>query len=158
MMFYYSQKLFFQQFLQLYTLLEQWDYIKNYLSLQNLKHENKIQLEFDPGAVLKSQMEDVLLPWKLFYPLVENAFKYTEPLLHKNEAPASQIKVTLKVENKELSLQVTNSFYGSGKKQGTRQGIINLKKRLGFLYPKGNWSLTLTQKDQLWTSTLLLPV
>ncbi|MBU3917479.1 CHASE2 domain-containing protein [bacterium] len=141
-----------------YTLLEQWEYIKNYLSLQNLKHENRIQLEFDLEPGLRSRMEDIFLPWKLFYPLVENAFKYTEPLLRKKNGLSSQINVVLKMENKRLSLRVINSFSGSEKTKGTRQGIINLKKRLGFLYPTGEWSLTQTREDQFWISTLLLPL
>ncbi|MCP4752893.1 MAG: CHASE2 domain-containing protein, partial [Proteobacteria bacterium] len=143
---------------QEYPLNEQWEYVKHYLRLQNLKQGGKIELEFVVSPDLGKKLEEIRLPWKLFYPLVENAFKYTEPLLRRKTDMAARIGIELDVEGRALSFQVTNSFSGDEKAPGSGQGIQNLKKRLTYLYPKGGWTLQQRREKDFWISKLQVPV
>ncbi len=143
---------------QKYSVVEQWEYVENYLNLQNLKHDGKIQLEFALSQDSKEQLEEISIPWKVFYPLVENAFKYTKPLVQKGPDQVPRIELKLEIEDRSLVFQVTNSFVDQAKIPGSRQGMVNLKKRLKFLYPKGGWHLQHNQEGTLWIAKLTLPV
>jgi len=141
-----------------YPLKEQWDYINNYLNLQNLKLHGRITIEFHVDANANPHWQVAMLPWKLFYPLVENAFKQTKAYLDSVEEISPRIYTELIVEEKKLQFNIKNSFYKETQPAGTGQGLTNLNKRLSILYPKGGWQLVHSTEEDDWISSMTLPL
>jgi len=142
---------------ELYPLMEQWDYVQNYLQLQNLKHREGISIGVEYQENLQQQLRTLLLPWKLWFPLVENAFKHARSAMDQMEAKPV-IQVWLELEKSHLLFKIRNSYSNLGKPAGSGQGIINMKKRLNLLYPNGNWKLEQSNDGHHWESTLILPI
>lgn len=143
---------------QKYPLKEQWDYIQNYLNLQNLKLKGKINIEFSENVASILRLQTVSLPWKLFYPLAENAFKQAKACLDHDVESSPRIRAELKVDEMALRFEISNSYLKRTQSVGTGQGLINLKKRLAILYPDRSWRLVQTTKDNDWNSSLTLPI
>lgn len=98
------------------------DYLESFISLQKLRASEKLSLSvyFDPG--LQGQ---VIYPL-LFFPLVENAFKYVGGDYHLTiNACLIETKIVFEVEN-----DTPDTINKSG-----GIGLENLQRRLELLYP-----------------------
>jgi hypothetical protein len=133
----------FSEFLR-YTLLsndstqtrlrDEIEAIRNYLAIEKLRFEDKLQVEFyvDPAA------EDFLMPGFLVHPLVENAVKYGM----QHDSQPLRIQLTARRQDGALLIQVANtgSWVKSDDKAqhralGTGLGLENLRQRLSQLFP-----------------------
>ncbi|MCA6074575.1 sensor histidine kinase [Fulvivirga sedimenti] len=107
---------------------KEWEYILNFVQLQELKFEDEVNLrvegEIDPG----SQIAPMIL-----LPFVENAFKHS----HIEDDGNGWIEISLKIQHGMLDFKVSNSNPGKliSKDNEGGIGMINVKKRLELLYP-----------------------
>ena len=143
---------------QWYPLREQWDYTINYLELQNLKLGNRIDLNYNLSPAVANQTENFRLPWKLFFPLAENAFKYTKALIDSEKSTLPFIRIEMTIERSTARFSISNSFSEIQTVPGSKQGIANLKKRLSLLLPGKNWRLEQQETDFEWRSILEVPL
>lgn len=128
------------------TLQNEIDYIKNFISLQNLRLKDSSGVRFNVRGKLDYNIEPLLL-----ISFIENAFKYGTDYTGK-----TNINIEIKVEDDILSLKASN--YISLKEKNNLSsgvGIENIKNRLNILYPNSH-TLTIEESDKLFKVELLL--
>ncbi len=105
------------------------EFMNNYIDLMRLRMSDKISF----SVVFPEKYEDIAVPPLLFIPFIENAFKHGITYRDK-----SYIEISMKLENKIISFQCSNSI---GKKTGNEEdqyngiGLENVTKRLNLLFP-----------------------
>jgi two-component system, LytTR family, sensor kinase len=118
------------------TLKDEIEALRNYLSIEQVRFEEKLQVEFRVAP-------DTLnfpLPNFLLHPLVENAVKYG---MQTSEMPLS-IEIRAEKKNNKLIIEISNSgrwFSANGTRpngSGMKVGIENVKKRLAQFFPGGH--------------------
>lgn len=131
------------------TLDNEINAIRNYLDIQKIRFEEKLNVSFD----IDSSLYYIRIPFFIILPLVENAIKYG---LQSNKAPLS-ITITAKAD-KDLEISVCNTgrlIKTSSNGAGTGTGMENTKKRLG-LYFKDKYSFNLVEKDSWVTAQIII--
>ncbi len=122
------------------------DYIKNYISLQNLRLKDSSGVRFNVHGNLDQKIEPLLL-----ISFIENAFKYGTDYTGK-----TNINIKIIVEESNLTLRVDN--YISLKEKNNPNsgfGIQNIESRLNLLYPNSH-TLKIEELDTLYKVELLL--
>ena len=127
---------------QAHSLLSQEvTFIKDYISLMQLRLTNMVQINFEAPE----HLNDLPVASMLFLPFVENAFKHgvsaTEP---------SHIYINIKQQDKLLELSVTNTIITNQNSNVDEYGGIglnNTRRRLHILYP-GKHKLVITQLNK----------
>lgn len=99
-------------------------YIRQYIALQQLKHEQASTTRFET----KGPLADVFLPPLLLIPFVENAFKHGKP-------ESEQILILLETDQKKTNFYCQNKKSESRKDASGGIGLQNVKRRLQLLYP-----------------------
>jgi len=128
------------------TLQHEIDYIKNFISLQNLRLKDSSGVRFNVRGKLDYNIEPLLL-----ISFIENAFKYGTDYTGK-----TNINIEIKVEDDILSLKVSNYISLKEKNNlGSGVGIENIKNRLNILYPNSH-TLNIEESDKLYQVELLL--
>jgi LytS/YehU family sensor histidine kinase len=128
------------------SLQKEIDYIKNYISLQNLRLKDSSGLRFNVHGNLDQKIEPLLL-----ISFIENAFKYGTDYTGK-----TNINIKIIVEENNLTLKVSN--YISLKEKNNPKsgfGIQNVESRLNLLYPNSH-TLKIEELDNLYKVELLL--
>lgn len=128
------------------SLQNEIDYIKNFISLQNLRLKDSSGVRFNVRGKLDYNIEPLLL-----ISFIENAFKYGTDYTGK-----TNITIEIKVEDDILNLNVSN--YISLKEKNNLDsgvGIENIKNRLNILYPNSH-TLNIEGSDKLFKVELLL--
>lgn len=130
------------------SLEDEINYIKNYVSLQELRLAGKVEisLEFD------SKIGNVFIEPMLLIPFVENAFKHGV-----SYAQESKINIELQMNGNEFHFKVANTINETTKRMDefSGVGIANVVDRLELLYPK-NHVLTIENKNGLYSVSLLI--
>ena len=113
-------------------------FIKDYISLMQLRLTDVVKINFSSPAVLK----DVAIPPMIFLPFVENAFKHgvsaTQP---------SFIDINVGQQNNLIDLQVVNTVIkeqSNNLEAGSGIGLNNTRRRLDLLYP-GKYTLQINE-------------
>ncbi|MEK7724790.1 MAG: histidine kinase [Acidobacteriota bacterium] len=109
-------------------LQEELEAVKNYLAIEKIRFEEKLEVEYDVDV----KAEDFSVPCLLLNPLVENAVKHgflTSP-------KPLKIKITAKLEVKKLTIEVANTgkLNDLHNSNGTKIGLKNVRERLEKLY------------------------
>jgi hypothetical protein len=110
-------------------LREEIEAVRNYLSIEKIRFEEKLDVEFDvPPAT-----ESCPIPGFLVHPLVENAIKHG---LNGHGEPL-RIRISSKIEANRLTIDVANtgSLDATPSANGTGTGLDNVRGRLERLYP-----------------------
>lgn len=117
-------------------------FIKDYISLMQLRLTNATQINFEEP----NQLNDLPVASMLFLPFVENAFKHgisaTEP---------SHIDIKVTQNDKQLELFVNNSIIKNSSALADDYGGIglnNTRRRLHLLYP-GKHKLVINQLNDI---------
>lgn len=122
-------------------LFEEIDAVKNYLAIEKIRFEDKLEIEYD----IDEKAKDFSVPCLLINPLVENAIKHG---LRTSPKPL-RIKITAKSADEKFVLEVVNT--GSLDKlldsNGTTIGLKNVRERLEKLFPESS-SFELAQKGE----------
>ena len=104
--------------------------IRNYIELEKLRYENRLEISFEAHGDISGQLISPLL----LMPFLENAFKHG---VAKSERSA-WVRVHLFVEGKTLQYLVENSLPENNVDAinvTSGIGLINVRKRLEILYP-----------------------
>ncbi|MEN0049427.1 MAG: histidine kinase [Bacteroidota bacterium] len=124
-------------------------YLKNYISLQQLKDSEGMNIQVN----LEESQPNVFVPPLLLIPFVENAFKHSK-IESQNEG---WIEIDLKTNEKQLSFEVKNSIPSANytKDEVGGIGLENVKRRLALLYPDKH-QLAIKNKENQFTIRLQL--
>ena len=113
------------------SLLNEINYIRNYLELEKLRHGNKMDIKFDIEGDFEAQR---IAPLMLM-PFIENSFKHGI----NNQISRGFVYLHIKIENSHLTMTLDNSKTPFMPKIDTKKsggiGLINVKRRLDILYP-----------------------
>lgn len=108
-------------------LLQDLDYIKNYIELQKLRFVNKNSVDF----IIDGDPKQINISPLLLINFIENAFKYgvLDDVTH-------PIKVYITIDNKFLELYLENEIENIqfDNVESSEVGLINTYKRLEYLY------------------------
>jgi hypothetical protein len=117
--------------------------IKNYLAIEKIRFEDKLDVTFD----LEPAAEQCQLPGFLIHPLVENAVKHG---MTNNSGPL-KICIAARMREGRLVVEVANTGRLDMQKtngSGMHIGLRNVRERLAKLYPdKSSFSL---RQDGAW--------
>ena len=104
------------------------DIMKNYIELERERYGNKIDISWN----VDGDVADVAIAPLLMIPFIENAFKHgTSEQLEK-----SWLTVDISVKDNQLKAKIANSKNESVIHSKNGIGIVNVKKRLEFIYPE----------------------
>lgn len=132
------------------SLQEEVNFIKSYISLENLRHNKSDIIDFS----IQGDIKGIRIEPLLFLPLIENTFKHA---LHKS-IPDKWVKLVLSADEDELIFQTTNpksQVSGITDKLQGGIGIMNVKQRLRLLYP-GKHELVIHDDKDSFTVTLVI--
>ena len=131
-------------------LQQEVEFIKSYISLENLRHDEADIIDFAAqGDIGSIEIEPLL-----FLPLIENTFKHA---LHK-DIPDKWVKLILAVYDDELVFQTSNpgrATDNSYDKSRSGIGLMNVRKRLDLLYP-GRHELVIHNEADIFTVNLTI--
>ncbi len=134
---------------KLVPVQQELDYINNYLLLESIQLEERLEYAID----IKTQLDSWEIPPMSIQLLVENAIKHGIMLLE--EGGCILIKLFLK--KKDLIIEVSND--GNVKNTQTKGiGLENLQKRIKLLLPKGSYfSLNQTPDNKVLAQLVIKP-
>lgn len=126
------------------------EYLKNYISLQQLRFDNRLELSFSTNGIMENQ---VIEPF-LILPFIENSFKYCL------DDANSQAWITISITTSEewLVIKIENSlppdFIKNTEIENTYSGvgISNVKRRLELLYPDRHILTIKNEEDSFFVS------
>lgn len=110
------------------TLEDEWHIAQRYLEIEQVRLEQRLQLELEFDDSLWQQQ----LPTLTLLTLVENAIKHG---INPNQKPGTIEIVSRRLDKNHWQLSVTNSLDAESNAQGTHTGLANLQQRLQLLSP-----------------------
>jgi hypothetical protein len=132
------------------SVAEEMEYIQLYLDIEKVRFSHRLNVEVNIA-------EDTLpchLPGTLLQPIVENAIKFG---LY-NTATAITITVDVVLENKVLSIRVSNPYDPEMKAtKGTGFGLSAIRRRLYLLFADSSLLQTESRDNNLYITTLKIP-
>lgn len=106
------------------------DYLKNYVALQQLRKDERYDINFQTDS-----LQGFSIPPLLLIPFVENAFKHFSNFPNR----VNYIHIALRKHDQMLELVVTNSVDTPAVHDGGGIGLRNVQRRLELLYPGKHW-------------------
>jgi CHASE2 domain-containing sensor protein len=135
-------------------VMVEWEYLTAYLQQQRLIHRERIVFETE----LAGAWTAAHIPWQACFPLVENAVKYTEAYRRQYPELTPRVMVRMTRQADRLQLTVSNPYKTDLSVASSRTGLKNLKERLSWCYPKGDYSLSSAPTADTWITQLDLPL
>ncbi len=134
----------------LIPLQQEIELTKDYIALEHLRLEERLQIEWHCVEIAK----DVLIPPLTLQPLVENAIYHgIEPMVN-----GGKITIQSLLKGKILIISITNPLQiNIEKKKGNQMALNNIKERLSIAF-KGKSEFKIYQTDELFTVEITLPV
>ena len=132
------------------TLEKEIAYLKNYISLQQLRFDNRLDLSFSTNGI----MENYVIEPFLILPFIENSFKYC---LDDTNSQA-WITISISVADDWLFFKIENSLPTNFKANVIEKnpnsgiGIANVKRRLELLYPNQHALTIKNEADRFFVS------
>jgi hypothetical protein len=103
--------------------------IRNYLAIEQIRFEDRLEVQFE----IEAKAEDVRIPGFLIHPLVENAIKHGM----NGDAPL-RLHIAARVNEGNLHIEVANSGHWQAHENGASLGIglRNVEQRLAQVFPE----------------------
>ncbi|GGD48176.1 sensor histidine kinase [Lacimicrobium alkaliphilum] len=132
---------------QLISLTQEMEFIQSYLTIQQMRFENKLEtkVEVNPECL---KMD---VPFMLLQPLVENAVQHGSQL----ESDKNQLLLRVWCQPGELHVKLTNKVPQNDDHHGFGIGLKNCRERLKKLYDD-NYQLRLTELENGYFETYLI--
>jgi LytS/YehU family sensor histidine kinase len=127
------------------SLKDEIAYIENYISIEQMRFADRLDLSFQYSGDTSGQLISPLL----LLPFIENAFK------HGIRDSSGWITINLKVDDNFLYLKVENSYTIPVKAKEPGLGLANVKRRLELAYP-GKYELNIRQSENIYSVDLKL--
>jgi two-component system LytT family sensor kinase len=132
------------------SLTKEIEYLKNYISLQQLRFDNRLELSFSTSGIMENQLIEPFL----ILPFIENSFKYSLDDVNSQAWITISITVTeewlvIKIEN-SLAPDFLNNKNTENPYSGV--GITNVKRRLELLYPNQHILTIKNEVDSFFVS------
>lgn len=132
------------------SLTKEIEYLKNYISLQQLRFDNRLELSFSTSGIMENQLIEPFL----ILPFIENSFKYSLDDIN------SQAWITISITASEewLVIKIENSLPTNFLKNKNVEnpysgvGITNVKRRLELLYPDQHILIIKNEEDSFFVS------
>ncbi len=132
----------------------QLEYLRSFLNQQRLIYKDQLTFKL----AVDEDLNELPVPWHVFFPLVENAVKYTEGYIKQTRVDSAEIEIGLTRQNSFLIFKVANPYLEGLAVSSSKTGLRNLKERLSWAYPKGGYQLDINSSDQIWITELRLPI
>ena len=132
------------------TLKDEIEALQNYLNIEQVRFEEKLQVDFD----IAPEAEKFVVPNFLLHPLVENAVKYG---MQTSDMPL-RIEIKARRKDKKLLVEITNSGIWHNSKTaisnggGTNVGIENVRQRLAQFFPARHRFETFERDGKVYAS------
>lgn len=110
------------------TLEDEWQIARRYLEIEQVRLEQRLQLELELDYSLWQQQ----LPTLTLLTLVENAIKHG---INPSQQQGTIEIISRRLDKKRWQLCVNNTLDGNSNAQGTQTGLANLQQRLHLLSP-----------------------
>nr|WP_315195306.1 histidine kinase [uncultured Flavobacterium sp.] len=126
------------------------EYLKNYISLQQLRFDNRLELSFSTNGIMENQ---VIEPF-LILPFIENSFKYCLD----DANSQAWITISITASKEWLVIKIENSLPPDFSKNKNEEnpysgvGIANVKRRLELLYPNQHILTIKNEVDSFFVS------
>ena len=134
----------------LITVKEELSLVQDYVELERMRFEERLQLEITIDKTLNS----FKIPTLSIQLLIENAIKHGIDL----KVEGGIINLTIEKKNNTVQITVQNPGTIKKNKKTTGLGLKNLQERLAIQY-KGNATFNLTQRDKESVSAVItLPI
>ncbi len=124
-------------------------YISNYITLQQMRFDNRLELSF----TVTGEVENRMIEPFLLLPFIENSFKHGM----NDERESGWITIYITIKEDWLTLKVENSIPQKKADANALEGqsgfgIVNVKKRLALLYPENHYLHVSEQEDSYFIS------
>lgn len=134
---------------QMISVKEELELVKDYLELEKLRLEERLQYHIE----VNNQPENIMLPRLCIQTLVENAIKHGIGQLKQG----GLINIKLNNEHNILTISVSNPGRLNPVEDGNGLGIKNLNERLQLQY-KAAGHFTISETNSIVTATIKIPV
>ena len=126
------------------------NYLTNFINLEKLRQNSNMQVDCQIPSYVPDHI--YIAPFILM-PFIENAFKHVS----KNTDDTNFIRITMGVEQEQLTFQVENSVAAQTAiiKKDSGIGLANVQRRLDLIYP-GKYQLDIRRETETFIVTLRL--
>lgn len=127
-------------------------YISNYIALQQMRFDKRLELSFTVTGEVKDKMIEPFL----LLPFIENSFKHCL----NDERESAWVTIYISIKEEWLTMQVENSIPQTKSVDEALEGqsgfgIANVKKRLALLYPDNHY-LSISEREDSYFVSLKL--
>ncbi|MBW1298297.1 hypothetical protein GBO31_22520 [Aquimarina litoralis] len=131
------------------TIEEEIEYLENYIELQEIRHHQKVDIQFTKNIM----QNGIMLPPLLFIILLENAFKHgVDSLMYD-----AYVHVNLEIVDNKIIFEVSNNYDASALNQTQGIGLENLKKRLNIIYDH-SYTLDFNIEEEIFSACLTINI
>jgi hypothetical protein len=134
---------------QMIAVKEELELVKDYLELEKLRFEERLQYHTETS----SELENIMLPRLCIQTLVENAIKHGIG----QQKQGGLISIQLNNEHNSLIISVSNPGRLKPVEEGGGLGIKNLNERLQLQY-KGEAHFTISEANDIVSATIKIPL
>jgi len=112
---------------RLTSLKEELDTTRDYLALESIRFEERLQTEFS----IEADTQNIQVPPMMLQTLVENGIKHGISKLKKG----GKVSVDARIESGKMIIEIRNTgHYHDNRINGTGQGLRNTRQRLELIY------------------------
>lgn len=119
--------------------------INNFIALQKMQR-GKVLVDFQTSNILNTR-----IPTLIFFPLIENAFKYLN-----YDSNTCRVKIQIRCEKENIVFSVENTYNHYPIKNESGIGINNVYSRLKQYY-KNNYTMNITKMEDTFTVDIAFP-
>lgn len=136
---------------RLTSLKEELDTTKDYLALESIRFEERLQTEFN----IEPETQNVQVPPMMLQTLVENGIKHGISKLKKG----GKVTVDAKIDLGRMILEIRNTGHYHDKRiNGTGQGLRNTRQRLELIYGESAKLKIENESDNMVLTTVNIPL
>lgn len=116
--------------------------MKEYMQLENLRHNDELEMEVNVKGDLSGR---TIAPF-LLLPFIENSFKHSSQMTEQ-----FWINMDIRTEGDHFSMKLANGMFEKNQDHNSfaTNGLANVRKRLTLLYP-GNHELKMTSEQEMF--------
>ncbi len=123
------------------SLQEEWQIAQRYLAIEQVRLEQRLQLQLDFAEQLWQQQ----IPTLSLLTLVENAIKHG---ISPNQQPGLLRISSLQLAADRWQLQVQNSYRHQSQQAGTQTGLANVRQRVALMPGHNTFTTNITEPKQ----------